>query len=85
MTWTVVWSDWALRDLERLEARLSQRIVRAMVSYGESARGDVKKLQGEEDRWRLRVGDWRVIFRRDSARRELLVLRVFPRQSAYRE
>jgi mRNA-degrading endonuclease RelE of RelBE toxin-antitoxin system len=45
-------------------------------------RADIRKLAGS-DEYRLRVGDWRVRFRRDAASRELLVLRVLPRGRAY--
>ncbi len=31
----------------------------------------------------MRVGDWRVRFERDGARREIVVLRVLPRGRAY--
>jgi mRNA interferase RelE/StbE len=46
--------------------------------------GDVKKQQGQEDRWRLRVGDWRVIFPRDDSGQEIIVLAVASRGAAYR-
>jgi mRNA interferase RelE/StbE len=51
---------------------------------GEHATGDVIRLKGS-DEWRLRVGDWRVLFRRDPAARVILVLRVLPRGRAYRD
>lgn len=46
--------------------------------------GDVIKLTGREE-WRLRVGDWRVLFQRDSEDRVIRVLRVLPRGRAYRD
>jgi mRNA interferase RelE/StbE len=42
----------------------------------------VLKLTGQ-DAWRLRVGDWRVIFERDEAIRVIGVVRVLPRGRAY--
>jgi hypothetical protein len=33
-----------------------------MTADAETGQGDVRKLQGPGNRWRLRVGDWRVIF-----------------------
>lgn len=35
------------------------------------------------DEWRLRVGDWRVIFARDSDAKTLTILRILPRGRAY--
>lgn len=41
-------------------------------------------LVGRDDR-RLRVGDWRVLYRVDVAAAELTILRVLPRGRAYRD
>lgn len=40
---------------------------------------------GRDDEWRLRVGDWRVRFTRNSDTRTVLILRVLPRGRAYRD
>jgi mRNA-degrading endonuclease RelE of RelBE toxin-antitoxin system len=40
-------------------------------------------MQGSSLAWRLRVGDWRVIFEIDHLRRRIYVLRVAARGSAY--
>jgi mRNA-degrading endonuclease RelE of RelBE toxin-antitoxin system len=40
------------------------------------------KLTGEET-WRVRVGDWQVLFERDEAARQVIVVRVLPRGRAY--
>jgi mRNA interferase RelE/StbE len=47
--------------------------------------GDVRKLQGKENEWRLRVGGWRVRFRPDFRARVIFVLHVLARGGAYRE
>jgi mRNA-degrading endonuclease RelE of RelBE toxin-antitoxin system len=52
--------------------------------FAESGHGDVRKLKGAEDRWRLRVGAWRVIFTVAREGHALLILRVLPRGKAYR-
>jgi mRNA-degrading endonuclease RelE of RelBE toxin-antitoxin system len=43
---------------------------------------NIKKLQGQRDEWRLRVGDWRVIFSLRSG--EIIVLDILNRRDAYR-
>jgi mRNA interferase RelE/StbE len=48
-------------------------------------RGDIKKLRGAERDYRLRVGDWRVIFRPDDERRVVVILAVPHRSDAYRD
>ncbi|MDQ3692487.1 MAG: type II toxin-antitoxin system RelE/ParE family toxin [Chloroflexota bacterium] len=76
----------AVRDLRRLDAVMRQRVFRALDRLvAEPPRGDVKKLQGSEDEWRLRVGDWRIRFTRDGATGDVLVLSIEPRGRAYRD
>jgi mRNA interferase RelE/StbE len=45
--------------------------------------GDVRKLKGIEATWRLRVGDWRVLFTIDIDRHVIDVQAVRPRGRAY--
>ena len=37
------------------------------------------KLTGSTDEWRIRVGDWRVVYRVDDGRVVVMVVRVAPR------
>jgi mRNA interferase RelE/StbE len=46
--------------------------------------GDVKRLRGPERLWRLRVGEWRVLFDRRPEEKVIDVLAIRPRGSAYR-
>lgn len=46
--------------------------------------GDVRRLQGQHDLWRLRVGDWRVRFRYEPDVAIIRVQRVLLRGRAYR-
>ena len=77
------WFQAAAEELAQLAARNSKQATRILVSvreFGQSRRGDVKKLAGSQE-WRLRAGDWRVIFvlRGDEA----YVVRITDRQDAY--
>jgi mRNA-degrading endonuclease RelE of RelBE toxin-antitoxin system len=52
--------------------------------YAQSGEGDVLQLTDiDPPEYRLRVGDWRVRFHRDSTRAILILLRVLPRDKAY--
>lgn len=42
------------------------------------------KLQGYVSSWRIRVGDYRIIYELDEAAREIIVTRVAHRREAYR-
>jgi len=49
----------AVRDIKRLHNPIKQRIKKGIENL---PMGDVKKLRGHDNLYRLRVGDWRIIF-----------------------
>jgi mRNA-degrading endonuclease RelE of RelBE toxin-antitoxin system len=73
----------ALRDLARQDPGLARRIRQRMAAYANTSQGDVRKLQGPGNRWRLRVGDWRVIFV-FAPPGSITALAVAPRRDVYR-
>ena len=81
----VVFTNQGLDDLTRIDEKNKQRIIKAIERFADSRQGDVKKLKGKTDEWRLRVGDWRIRFTKDEEIKILSVLRVLPRGSAYRD
>lgn len=84
MSWRVQWADRAQKDLARLDRQTQQRIVESLERFADSGQGDVRPLQGSKEIvYRLRVGDWRVLFSREKRFLLILVLRVRPRGSAY--
>ncbi len=84
MTWEIEWEAAASRDFRRLERATADRIRIALLEFAEAERGDVIKLQGLGQRWRLRVGDWRVLLTFDYPRGVVTILRVLHRREAYR-
>jgi len=84
VSWTVILTGSARRDLRRLEPPVAARILDALDRLATTGQGDVQRLRGSIDEWRLRVGDWRVRFRYDLATQILEVLRIRPRGEAYR-
>ncbi|MGA2928349.1 MAG: type II toxin-antitoxin system RelE/ParE family toxin [Solirubrobacteraceae bacterium] len=80
-----VFTPRAKRDLRRLDQPVQRRVIDALDRLvGDPPAGDVVKLTGPDDEWRLRVGDSRVRFQRD-ADGLIYVLRVLPRGRAYRD
>lgn len=77
----------AERDLRRLGPMSRERIREALGRLVATDLGDVKRVEGRAGEWRLRVGDLRVLFRRegDFDSGTLVVLRVRPRDQAYRD
>jgi len=84
LTLKVHWTDRALKDVARLDRRTRERIVTAVERLAESGRGDIRRLQGaREEIFRLRIGDWRLLFSENREAATLVVRRVLPRGSAY--
>ena len=69
-----------LQQLSSRQPRLALRLVLGVREFGSGARVDLKKLEGVE-RWRLRVGAWRVFMSIEDDR--AFVLGFSDRQDAY--
>jgi mRNA interferase RelE/StbE len=84
--WRVELTRAAQRDLRRLDPRVRRRVIDALVGLrAQPPHGDIRRLTGSGEEWRLRVGDWRVRFTREQATHTVYVLRVLPRGRAYRD
>ena len=72
------------RERRKLAVDVQKRIVRALEQLETDPRPPgVRKLQGEDNLWRLRVGDYRVIYTIEDDRLLVLVVRVANRRDAY--
>ena len=81
----VVLSPAAEKDLRALDMDARRRVLTTIEGLRVvPLRGDIKKLKGREDQWRLRVGDWRVIFDIDDTGSVIYIVRILPRKEAYR-
>src|ERR1019366_10524567 len=56
------WSIEARANIQALDRGTAMRIFDALSRYLTSGEGDVKRLQGRDDEFRLRVGDYRICF-----------------------
>lgn len=63
MSFEISWRDGALKDLDKLEVILRKRIVRKVLDFAEGGSfHGVKRMQGYDNLYRLRVGNYRVVF-----------------------
>ncbi|WP_101254425.1 type II toxin-antitoxin system RelE family toxin [Streptomyces barkulensis] len=69
-------------DAARLLHRLAE-LLKAMDS-GDTMAFDIKALQGHSARWRLRIGDYRVVYTVEDGQLIVWVLAVGNRRDAYR-
>lgn len=84
MTLSLRWSELAEKDLRRLDKANQQRVTRVVLRFIETAEGEVKRLRGPlGDEFRLRAGNLRIRFH-FNAEGTMVVLRVLPRDKAYR-
>ncbi len=75
----------AERDLGSLSARLHGRVIAAMLTLGKNPRPPgCRKLTGTDNDWRIRVGDYRVIYEIDDAVGVVRINRVRHRREVYR-
>jgi mRNA interferase RelE/StbE len=69
----------AVRDIQRLNNPIKGRIKKGIENL---PKGDVKKLQQYDNLYRLRIGDWRIIFSYVNSE-TILVEEIEPRGGAY--
>jgi mRNA interferase RelE/StbE len=75
--YTFRWRERAVRQLRAIPQPTALTILRALAELGDDPRrqdANIKKLAGYDDRYRLRVGDYRVIY--DISDKQLIILVV---------
>lgn len=80
----VTYSRAALKTLARMPANVARTIVGKIEQYAAepaAQANNVKALKGEPGVFRLRVGDWRVLFSEDGE--VIAIIRIAPRGAAY--
>jgi len=81
MRYDVNYRDSARRDLSKLDKVIAGRIIDKIDMLQDDLTGDVKRLKNFIPRYRLRVGDWRVLFDVESP--QITIWRVRHRSEVY--
>lgn len=85
-TYQIDWKPSALRELKRLDRQIVPRIVTTVEALlSDPFPSGVKKLHGGESTYRIRVGDYRVIYEVFSNRLVIEISRVRHRKDAYKK
>jgi len=72
------------KELDALDNAQFARIDRKIIVLTENPRPPgCKKLRGYKDHWRIRVGDWRVVYVIDDAARRVSITRIAHRREVY--
>ena len=74
----------AQKELNALDHAVFIRIDRKILTLAANPRpSGCKKLKGYKDLWRIRIGDWRVVYIVDDAAKIVSIARVAHRREAY--
>ena len=74
----------ARAELEALPDNVLARLLQKMEALHDSPRpAGCKKLKGYKDQWRIRVGDWRVVYIIDDAAKLISITRIAHRREVY--
>ena len=81
MTFKIIWDKKAQDDLHKLDALIARRIILKVRELEEDPFSkEIKRLKGET-LFRLRVGDYRILF--DIIRDAIIVLKIGHRKNIY--
>ncbi len=83
MNYTVGLKPRASKDLRRIQKQDASRIADALERLADDLFGDVKRLTNYTPEYRLRVGQYRVLFEVENEN-EIVVYRIVHRREAYR-
>lgn len=85
MNYTVEVLPRAIKELERTPEQFYQRIVKVIDDLEIEPRPKgTAKLKGYENRWRIRLGDYRILYEVNDTDRSVVVFRVAHRKEACR-
>ena len=83
--YTILLAPSAERDLAALDKPVLRRVAARIDALAENPRpSGVKKLQGDANTWRLRAGDYRIIYTIEDNRLVILVVKIGHRREVYR-
>lgn len=83
-TYAVEFTKSASKELKKLHPEAAKKIAIAIDKLSHDPRkGNVRPMTGVKS-WRLRVGDYRVVYDINDGKLIILIIRVRPRGSAYR-
>ena len=84
--WEVIVHHKVEKTLKRLHGEVLERILKAFHSLEENPRpSGAKKMRGYKNLFRVRVGDWRIIYTINDEELIILILTVASRGKAYKK
>ena len=85
-SYEIRWKRSAERDLRNIDPQQIPRIIQAIEFLADNPfPSQCRKLRGSERDYRIRVGDYRVVYQVDTKRKLVTIYHVRHRREAYRE
>ncbi|MBF4563391.1 type II toxin-antitoxin system RelE/ParE family toxin [Microbacterium sp. VKM Ac-2870] len=76
----------AAKEVRKLEPQIRRRVLAAIANLETDPRpSGVRKLAGHESAWRVRIGDYRVLYEISNERVVVTVFRVAHRRAVYED
>ena len=85
VAYNICWKESVHKDFRRFPASLISRVIKKVESLpANPIPADSKKLRDTEHTYRVRVGDYRIIYQINTSDKEILIFRVRHRKDAYK-
>ena len=85
MKYTVIISRASQKVINRLDGDMHARIIRKLETIEDNPRPmGIEKLTGPDNLYRVRVGDWRIVYAIQDRNLVVLVVKVAHRREVYR-
>ncbi len=83
MSWKIHITDSATKELRDVPTKLRNRITVSIDEMAESPfRGDIKKLAGNNNVWRRRIGSYRIFYTANTQEQTVFILGINRRTSS---
>ena len=82
MKYDIQFKPQAVRDIEDLPSRIQTRVLARIEEMSNDLKGDVKRLTQFTPEYRLRIGDYRVLF--EVEEEAVIIYRIRHRREVYR-
>ena len=82
MKYEISFKPRAIKDISKLQKPEQKRIMKKIEAMSDGLRGNVRKLTAHTPEYRLRVGDYRILFEIENEM--VIIYRVVNRRDAYR-
>jgi len=83
MSYKIIWSPKSYDDLKDIDAETAKRIIKRTNELSLAPYHFIEKIT-DQDCWKLRVGDYRVLLDIDETKKEILALKVGHRKNIYK-